>query len=134
MFGDPSSRSQRFSLGALRIVAGFLWMPHGAQKLFGVLRESGSAAEFLSLAWFAGVIELFGGLAITLGFLTRAVAFVAAGEMAAAYFLSHAPRGFWPILNRGELAALYCVLWLYLVVNGGGAFSLDGLLARRRKR
>lgn len=133
MLGEPVSRYQRFSLGALRIVAGFLWMPHGAQKLFGVLTESGSAAEFLSRTWFAGAIEFFGGLAIMLGFLTRPVALIAAGEMAAAYLLAHAPRGFWPILNRGELAALYCVLWLYLAANGGGGFSIDGLIARRRR-
>lgn len=133
MLVESLSRYQPVSLGALRVVAGLLWMPHGAQKLFGVLTESGSAVEFLSRAWVAGVIEFFGGLAITLGFLTRPVALVAAAEMAATYFLAHAPRGVWPILNRGELAALYCVLWLYLVVNGGGPFSLDGLLARTRR-
>ena len=98
--------------GALRIVAGFLFACHGAQKLFGVL--GGESAQLLSLRGVAGIIEFLGGGLIALGLFTPFVAFVASGEMAVAYFLSHAPLGFWPIENRGELAALYSFLFLYI--------------------
>lgn len=121
-----------FFLNALRIVTGLLFMQHGAQKLFAVLGRD-EAAQFFSQMWLAGALEFWGGLLIVLGLLTRPVAFVLAGEMAAAYFLAHAPRGFWPILNGGELAALYCFIFLFIAANGGGAFSLDGLLAARRR-
>jgi putative oxidoreductase len=118
----------------LRIVAGFLFMQHGLPKLFGILGgmgPQGGSAEIFSLLWFAGVIEVFGGLAIALGLFTRPIAFLASGEMAVAYFKAHAPEGFWPIQNGGELAALYCFVWLFFSAHGPGSFSLDGLLARR---
>ena len=120
-----------YLLSVLRIVATLSFMTHGTQKLFAVpaaeLREPVSLA---SLAGLAGVLETFGGLLLLLGLFTRLVAFVLSGEMAVAYFLSHAPRGFWPILNRGELAALFCFIWLYLATAGTGPWSLDAL--RRR--
>ena len=119
--------SQIYAL--LRIVSGFLFACHGAQKLFGVL--GGTAVESLaSLRGAAGIIEFFGGLLIMGGLFTSYTAFIASGEMAFAYFLSHAPRGLWPIMNRGELAVLFCFLFLYIASRGSGIWSLDGLLGR----
>jgi putative oxidoreductase len=121
-----------FFLNALRIVTGLLFWQHGAQKLFGWIEGRGPV-DFGGWLWWAGVLEFFGGPLIALGVLTRPVAFVLAAEMAIAYVRVHAPRGFWPILNGGELAALYCLIYLFLATTGGGSFSLDGLL-RARKR
>lgn len=130
---DDSRRGiPHFFLNALRIVTGFLFWQHGAQKLFAMLGAE-QAAEFPELRFWAGVLEFFGGILIALGLFTRPVAFVLAGEMAVAYFLAHLPRGFWPALNGGELAALYCFIFLYLAARGGGSFSLDGLWAARRR-
>lgn len=119
-------------LNLLRIMTGFLFLQHGADKLWGWF--GGSVTEFPELRFFAGVIEFFGGILIALGFGTRAVAFICAGEMAVAYFLVHWPQDVWPYVNGGELAALFCFVFLYLVARGGGAFSLDGLLARRKRK
>ena len=116
----------------LRIVAGFLFFQHGLPKLVGGFGPT-PAAEFLSQMWFAGVIEVFGGAFIALGLFTRIVAFIASGEMAVAYFQAHVPRGFWPVLNAGELAALYCFLFLYLVAAGSGKWSLDALRGRKAR-
>jgi putative oxidoreductase len=121
-----------FVLNALRIVTGLLFWQHGAQKMFGWLEGRGPV-EFGGLVWWAGFLEFFGGALIALGLMTRPVAFVLAGEMAVAYFRSHSPQGFWPILNGGELAALFCFVHLFLAANGGGSFSLDGLLEARRR-
>ena len=113
-------------LSVLRIILGFLLIPHGLQKLFGLL--GGKQVELMSLMGLAGVIELFGGILILVGLFTRPVAFVVSGFAAFAYFIAHAPQGFWPILNRGELAVVYCFLYLYLSAAGGGEWSLDRLL------
>jgi len=123
-------RFEEVALNALRIIAGFLFFQHGAQKLWGWF--DGTAVDFPELRFFAGVIEFFGGILIALGLFTRAAAFLAAGVMAFAYFMAHAPQGFWPILNRGTLAALYCFVFLYLVARGPGLFSLDRLIRRSR--
>lgn len=113
-------------LSILRIVAAFLFIAHGTQKLFTwPIDEPRDPAPLLSLMGVAGVLETFGGLFLLLGLFTRPVAFILAGEMAVAYFMTHAPQGWWPILNRGELAALYCFLFLYLTAAGGGPWSLD---------
>lgn len=121
-------------LSALRIVAAFLFMAHGTQKLFGwPVSEPRDPAPLFSLMGLAGVLEVFGGLLLLLGLFTRPVAFVLAGEMAVAYFKSHAPQGFWPILNRGELAVLYCFLLLYLAAVGAGPWSLDALRKKRER-
>jgi putative oxidoreductase len=116
----------------LRLVAGLLFACHGAQKLFGVLGgvggQPGVTAPLFSLMGLAGVIEFVGGLCIAVGLFTSAAAFVASGEMAAAYFMSHAPRGFWPIQNNGELAVLFCFLFLYMAARGAGEWSLDRAL------
>lgn len=115
----------------LRIVAAFTFMTHGTQKLFAfpVADPGASPVPLASLFGFAGVLETFGGLLLLLGLLTRPVAFVLAGEMAVAYFRAHLPRGFWPILNGGEVALLFCFIWLYFAASGPGPWSLD---ARRR--
>ena len=109
----------------LRIVSGVLFACHGAQKLFGVLGSDG--VPLLSQVGLAGVIEFFGGGLIALGLFTPYVAVIASGEMAFAYFLAHAPRGSWPIVNRGELAMLYSFLFLYIAARGAGPLSLDRL-------
>jgi putative oxidoreductase len=120
-------------LSILRIVTGFLFMAHGAQKLFGFPgpMQGGGRPSLLSLVGIGGILECFGGLLILLGLFTRPVAFILSGMMAVAYFMAHAPGGFWPLLNRGELAVLYCFVFLYLAVAGGGEWSLDRQLRRR---
>jgi putative oxidoreductase len=122
--------SVEHAFALLRIVAGFLFMFHGAQKLLGAF--DGNVQAFGTLRWFAGVIELFGGVLIMIGLFGAIVAFVASGEMAFAYFISHQPRGGWPIENRGELAALFCFIFLLIAAKGSGWWSVDGL--RRRGR
>lgn len=120
-------------LSILRIVAAFMFMQHGAQKLFGFLGPANATApELFSQMWVAGVLEFFGGALVLVGWFTRPVAFLLSGLMAVAYFQAHAPRGFWPLQNRGELAALYCFTNLYMVFAGAGAWSIDALLKRRK--
>ena len=107
----------------MRIVVGLLFACHGAQKLFGVL--GGQQVPYASQFGLAGVIELVGGVMIAIGFMTGFVAFIASGEMAYAYFTVHWPRGPWPIQNGGELAALYCVIFLYVASRGSGIWGID---------
>ena len=129
------SRFEEVTLALLRVMAGLMFMQHGAQKLFGWLKPPDApagTAELFSMMGLAGVLEFFGGLLIALGLFTRPVAFILAGQMAAAYFMAHAPQGFWPILNQGELAALYCFVFLYFSARGGGRYSLDAVLERNR--
>lgn len=120
----------KLSYALLRIVAGILYACHGAQKLFGALGGQGWGGDPMMLA--AGVIEFAGGILVAAGLWTGYAAFVASGQMAAAYFIAHAGRGFWPILNGGELAALYCFLFLYISTQGSGIFALDSLIGRPR--
>jgi putative oxidoreductase len=117
-------------LSVLRIIAAFLFWAHGSQKLFGFPGQPRTGA-LPPLSLVAGILEFFGGLLLLVGLFTRPVAFILSGLMAVAYFMAHAPDGFWPLLNRGELAALYCFVFLYLSAAGGGPWSLDAL--RRRK-
>jgi len=112
-------------LSVLRIVAAFLFMSHGMQKLLGFPAPLARSPELFSLIGLAGTLELFGGALLLVGLFTRPVAFILSGEMAFAFFMAHAPRGFWPLLNGGELAVLYCFLFLYLAAAGGGPWSLD---------
>ena len=120
-------------VSVLRIVVALLFIQHGGEKLFGFPLSPRGAPDSLSLLMLvAGVLEFFGGLLILFGLFTRPVAFLLAGEMAVAYFMVHASQGFFPLQNRGELAALYCWVFLFLAVAGGGAWSLDRLLWRRR--
>jgi len=116
-------------LSALRIAAAFTFIAHGTQKLFG-FPAAGPPFQLMSLVGAAGIIEAVGGLLMLLGLFSRPVAFILAGEMAVAYFMQHAPRGTWPLVNGGELAVLYCFLWLYICAAGPGPWSVDGL--RRR--
>jgi putative oxidoreductase len=103
---------------------------HGTQKLFGW--PGGAQVELASRYGVAGVIELVGGLMIALGLFVPVVAFICSGEMAAAYFIAHFPKGFFPLLNKGELAALYCLLFLYMAARGAGIWSIES--TRRRGR
>lgn len=129
------TRFRDVTVGLLRIVTGLLFMQHGVQKLFGWLGgfggQPGATADLMSMMGLAGVLETFGGLLIVLGLFTRPTAFILAGEMAAAYFMAHAPNGFWPMLNGGELAALYAFIFLFFSANGSGPFSVDRVLSRR---
>jgi putative oxidoreductase len=106
----------------LRVVAGLLFAVHGAQKLFGVI--GGQKVPLASLFGLAGFIELVGGLLIAIGLFTSWAAFIASGEMAVAYFMVHAKDGFWPVLNKGELAVIYCFLFQYIACRGGGRYSV----------
>lgn len=118
-------------LGILRIVTGLLFMQHGAAKLFGVPHVAMfDGVQLFSLMGVAGVLELVGGALVAIGLFTRPAAFLMSGEMAVAYFMAHAPQGFFPILNQGELAALYSFVFLYLAAAGAGAFSLDALRSK----
>lgn len=116
-------------LGIVRIVAGLLFLEHGLAKLFGFPPTPTMPAMF-RLLWFAGVIELVGGALVAVGLFTRIAAFIMSGEMAVAYFYSHAPRSFYPMLNGGDAAILYCFLFLYFAVAGSGSWSLDQMLER----
>jgi putative oxidoreductase len=121
-------------LSVLRIVVAFLFMQHGSQKLFNVPPGppgSPFPVPLASLFGVAGILEVVGGTLMLLGLFTRPVAFLLSGEMAVAYFMNHAPKGFWPLLNNGEAAAFYCFAFLYFAVAGGGQWSLDYLLRRR---
>jgi len=125
------SRLMPHMLSVLRIVAALLFLAHGTVKLFGF--PGGAPRPPLVLAsqlGAAGLLETFGGALLLVGVFTRPVAFVLSGEMAVAYFTQHAPRGDWPIVNGGELAVLYCFIWLFYVAAGPGPWSLDAL--RRR--
>ena len=118
-------------LSILRIVAAFLFVAHGTEKwlAFPVPRESPTV--LWSLSGVAGLFELVGGFLLLVGLFTRPVAFVLSGLMASAYFIAHAPDAFWPIVNRGELAVLYCFVFLYLAAAGGGPWSVDRWLRRK---
>jgi putative oxidoreductase len=126
------SRYQPQLLALLRIVTALLFLQHGLIKLFGFpsggmpgLQQPGT------LLWIAGLIECVCALGVLAGLLTRLFAFIASGEMAVAYFMFHAPQGFYPALNMGEAAILYCFIFLYIAAAGPGAWSVDG--ARERK-
>jgi putative oxidoreductase len=123
-----------YLLSILRIVVAFLFIQVGTAKLFAfpaAVMPDGGTAPTGSLAWVAGVLEVVGGPLLLLGLFTRPVAFVLSGEMAFAYFLGHAPQGFWPVLNQGALAVVYCFFFLYLSAVGGGPWSLDAMRGRR---
>ncbi|WP_292528002.1 DoxX family protein [Methylocystis sp.] len=120
---------QRFAphaQGLLRIAAALLFLQHGTAKLFGVPHVAMfDGLQLISLRGAAGIIELVGGVLMLLGLFTRPVAFILSGQMAVAYFLFHAGQDLWPIVNKGELAALYCFVFLFFAAAGPGAFALD---------
>jgi putative oxidoreductase len=119
------SRWQPQLLALLRIVTGLLFLEHATQKFFGFPAPFPMPGPLPPLLVAAGVIELVAGVLVTLGLFTRLAAFIAAGEMAVAYFMMHFPQGFWPAVNKGEAAILYCFIFLYLAAAGAGAWSID---------
>jgi putative oxidoreductase len=122
-----------YLLSVLRIVAAFLFMQFGTAKLFAfpaAVMPGGGTAPLASLAGIAGLLETFGGALLLVGLLTRPVAFLLSGLMAFAYFIGHAPQGFWPVLNQGHPAILFCFVWLYFSAAGPGPWSVDALLGR----
>ena len=130
------NRAAQIAYCLLRVVAGLLFLQAGGMKILdwfgGVPAQFGGHPRFMSQIWIGGVLELYGGAAILLGLWTRPVAFLLSGEMAVAYFQFHHPNGFWPIQNHGEPAVLLCFIFLYIAAAGGGSFSLDALLCRKR--
>lgn len=129
MTGPIPARWAPYLRSLLRIFAAFTFITHGTQKLFAfpVADPAASTVPLASLAGVAGVLETFGGLLLLLGLFTRPVAFILSGEMAVAYFMVHFPMSFWPILNGGEVAVLFCFIWLYISAAGPGPWSLDEL-------
>jgi len=119
-----------YAYAAMRFVAGFLFVFHGLQKVLGM--HGGTQMGLTTLPGVAGVIELVGGTLVAIGLFTTPVAFICSGEMAAAYFMAHHPQGLWPIQNQGELAALYCFVFLYISARGGGQASLDRIMRRKK--
>lgn len=119
-------------LSVLRIMSGLLFLQHGTAKFLGIpyIQQMANLPAF-SQSWNAGIIELIGGALLVLGLFTRPVAFLCSGMTAAAYFIAHAPRGFYPIANAGELAALYCFVFLFIAAAGAGPWSLDAILKRK---
>lgn len=121
-------------LSVLRIMSGLLLLQHGTTKILGFPPSAMSHAPLTTLAGFAGILELVGGLLLVIGLFTRPTAFVLSGMTAVAYFVAHAPKGFFPMLNGGELAALYCFVFLYIAAAGPGPWSVDAGRARRVRR
>ncbi|MFC4174237.1 DoxX family protein [Microvirga sp. GCM10011540] len=119
-------------LGILRIVAALIFMEHGTQKLFGFPASSNPTPALFSLMGFAGVLEVVGGAFLLIGLFTRPVAFVLSGMMAVAYWMAHAPRSIYPVLNGGDAAILYCFVFLFMAAAGGGAWAVDNLRTGRR--
>jgi putative oxidoreductase len=125
-------RGAPYMLSLLRIMAALLFLEHGLSKFFGFPRAM-EAPQLFDMEFFAGGIELVGGILVGLGLFTRIAALIMSGEMAIGYFLIHAPKSFYPYLNAGELAIMYCFVFLYLVFAGAGPWSLDALIWRKRR-
>ena len=130
------SRALQVTYFLLRVVSGLLFFQAGSVKHLGwfggMPGHPGSTAPLMSQAGIGGVLEFYGGLAIMLGLFTRPIAFILSGEMAVAYWQFHAPRGAWPVLNHGEPAVLFCFIFLYMAAHGGGDWSVDALIRRKR--
>jgi putative oxidoreductase len=125
-----------YFLSVLRIAAALIFMQSGTMKLFAFpmgIPPNGGTVDMWSQAWWGGILEVWGGAFVLIGLFTRPVAFILAGEMAVAYFQFHAPQNFWPLINGGNSALLYCFVWLYISAAGGGPWSVDSLLLKRRK-
>ena len=123
---------QSILLSALRIISGLLMMQHGGQKVLGFPAPSKGTFELMSKMGAAGMIELVGGFLLAIGLFTRPTAFLLSGLMAFAYFMAHGLTDFWPLLNGGELAVLYCFVYLYLAAAGGGYVGVDAMRARKK--
>jgi len=129
-----SSRAPRF-LSVLRIIAAFLFLQFGSTKLFAIpaaVVPGGGTVPPMSLGGVAGILELVGGAFLLVGLFTRPVAFLLSGQMAVAYFYGHAGGGFWPVLNGGAPAVIFCFVWLYISAAGPGPWSIDALRQRRK--
>lgn len=122
-------RYSDYAYAVMRIFVGALFACHGAQKVFGLF--GGIPVPMTPLIWTAGAIELVGGLLVLAGLLTGYAAFVSSGEMAVAYFIGHASKGFWPIVNQGEMAVLYCFVFLFIASRGSGILSVDSLIGKK---
>lgn len=120
-------------LSILRIVAALVFMAHGTQKILG-FPASSMNPEMFSLSWIAGILELVGGALLLIGLFSRPVAFILSGEMAVAYFLAHAPKSFFPALNGGDAAILFCFIFLYIAAAGPGPLSVDAQMRRGTDR
>jgi putative oxidoreductase len=127
------ARLETWTYTALRVVAGFMFFWHGAQKVLGLVTTK-AGPDVFSQMWFGGVIEIVGGLLIAVGLFTRPAAFISAGQMAVAYIQFHwkgaLGASFLPIVNKGELAVLYCFVFLFICLRGGGPISIDRQLGR----
>jgi putative oxidoreductase len=130
MLGDKASAYAPYVRSIMRIAVALLFLEHGLSRIFGWPSALPHPPIF-TMYWFAGMIELIGSLLVLPGLFTRCAAFVMSGEMASAYFISHAPRGFFPILNRGDGAILFCFVFLYLAFAGAGPWSLDALWRKK---
>ena len=131
---DAGGLSDRWSsqmLSVLRIVTALLFLAHGTSKILGFPLSSASGPPVWSLLWIAGMLELIGGLLLVAGFLTRPTALLLSGEMAVAYWMVHAPRGPFPVLNEGESAVLFCFVFLYIAFEGPGPWSVDAKVKQR---
>jgi len=128
---ETIDRLEPYVFSILRIMVGLLFMQHGLVKLFGFPTGAGFPS-FLSQTWFEGVIEMIGGGLIVIGLFTRWAALITSGEMAIGYFMVHAPKSFFPYVNGGNLAILYCFVFFYLVFAGPGPISLDALLWKKK--
>jgi len=129
-FEDRIRHLTPYVLSLVRIVVGLLFFEHGLSKMLGF--PVGPVRELFTLSWTSGAIEFVAGALIAAGLATRSAAFIASGEMAFAYFLGHAPASFFPLINRGDAAILYCFIFFYIVFAGAGPWSLDAWLSRRR--
>ncbi len=121
-----------YVLSIVRIVTGLIFLEHGTQKILGFPPSPNPAPALLTMGGISGILELVGGALLVLGLFTRPAAFIVSGEMAVAYFIGHAPRNFFPVLNGGDAAILYCFIFLYFVFAGPGPLSLDALIWRDR--
>jgi putative oxidoreductase len=125
MYLDRISKYWPETLGVVRIITGLLFLEHGTAKLLGFPHAATAQPEMGTLLWFQGIIELVGGAMFAVGFLTRPVAFILAGDMAVAYFMVHAPKNAFPMLNGGDAAILYCFVFLLYVAAGPGRWAID---------
>jgi putative oxidoreductase len=123
-----------YVLSLVRVVAALLFLQHGLSKFFGFPSPNAPHPTLFDLEWFAAAIELVGGIVLTFGLFTRVAAFFMSGEMAVGYFMVHAPKSFYPYLNGGELAIMFCFVFFYFIFAGGGPLSLDALIWRRAPR
>ena len=117
------------ALSIVRIVVGLLFLEHGTSALLGFPQPTHVAPEFMTLIWVQRVLELLGGLLVVVGLFTRPAAFVLAGDMAVAYFMVHAPKSFFPMINGGDAAILFCFIFLFIFVAGPGRWSVDNQVA-----